>query len=34
MLDRNIFEIPPEEIRNVRVLMTFVGGRKVFDRSQ
>jgi predicted amidohydrolase YtcJ len=33
MMDRNIFEIPPEEIRNVRVLMTFVGGRKVFDRS-
>jgi predicted amidohydrolase YtcJ len=29
MLERNIFEIPPEEIRNVRVAATFVGGRKV-----
>jgi len=27
MLDRNIFEIAPEEIRDVRVKMTFVGGR-------
>lgn len=34
MLEQNIFEIPPEEIRNVRVSMTFVGGRKVFDRLQ
>ena len=34
MLDRNIFEVPAEEIRNVRVLMTFVGGRKVFDRGK
>jgi predicted amidohydrolase YtcJ len=32
VLDRNIFEIPPEEIRNVRVKMTFVGGRNVFER--
>ncbi|MGH9172915.1 MAG: amidohydrolase, partial [Vicinamibacterales bacterium] len=32
MLDRNIFDIPPEQIRNVRVVMTFVGGRKVFER--
>jgi predicted amidohydrolase YtcJ len=31
VLDRNIFEIPPEEIRNVRVKMTFVGGRSVFE---
>ncbi|HVH58645.1 MAG TPA: amidohydrolase [Vicinamibacterales bacterium] len=31
MLDRNIFEMPPEEIRNVRVTMTFVGGRAVFE---
>ena len=27
MLDRNIFEIPPEEIRAVRVRMTIVGGK-------
>jgi predicted amidohydrolase YtcJ len=31
VLDRNIFEIPPEEIRNARVKMTFVGGRNVFE---
>lgn len=31
MLDRNIFDIPAEEIRGVRVRMTFVGGRKVFE---
>ncbi|HJR60777.1 MAG TPA: amidohydrolase [Vicinamibacterales bacterium] len=34
ILDRNIFEIPPEQIRDARVAMTFVGGRKVFDRTQ
>ena len=34
MLDRNLFEVPPEQLRNVRVLMTFVGGRKVFERSE
>ena len=33
MLDRNIFEIAPEEIRTVRVRLTVVGGRKVFDGS-
>jgi predicted amidohydrolase YtcJ len=32
MLDRNIFEIPPEEIRTVKVLVTVVGGRPVVDR--
>jgi predicted amidohydrolase YtcJ len=31
MLDRNIFDVPPEETRNVRVVMTVVGGRKVFE---
>jgi predicted amidohydrolase YtcJ len=29
MLDRNIFEIAPEEIRAVRVRLTVVGGRRV-----
>ena len=33
MLDRNVFEVPPEQIRDVKVLMTFVGGRKVFERT-
>ena len=32
MLDRNIFEIAPEEIRNVRVALTCVGGKVVFRR--
>jgi predicted amidohydrolase YtcJ len=31
VLDGNIFEIPPEQIRSVRVLMTVVGGRRVFE---
>jgi hypothetical protein len=33
ILDRNLFEIPPEEIRNAKVALTVVGGRKVFERS-
>jgi predicted amidohydrolase YtcJ len=33
MLERNIFDVSPEEIRNVRVVMTMVGGRKVFERT-
>ena len=33
MLDRNIFEIAPEEIRNVHVALTVVGGRKVFEAT-
>jgi hypothetical protein len=33
MLERNLFEIPPEEIRNAKVALTVVGGRKVFERS-
>jgi predicted amidohydrolase YtcJ len=30
VLDRNIFEIPPEEVRDVCVAMTVVGGRTVY----
>jgi len=33
MLDRNIFEIAAEEIGNVRVRLTVVGGRPVFEGS-
>lgn len=32
MLDRNVFEIPPDEIRNVRVVMTVAGGKAVYRR--
>ncbi len=32
MLDRDIFEIPPEEIRNAKVMLALVGGRAVFRR--
>ena len=31
MLDRNIFEIAPEEIGAVRVRLTVVGGKRVFE---
>lgn len=34
MLERNIFEIPPEEIGAVRVRMTIVGGRAMFDGTR
>ena len=34
MLERNIFEIPPEEIGTVRVRTTVVGGRQVFDGTR
>jgi hypothetical protein len=34
MLDRNIFEIPPEEINAVRVRLTVVGGKQVFDATR
>jgi predicted amidohydrolase YtcJ len=31
VLDRDIFRVPPEELREARVLMTVVGGRVVHD---
>jgi len=34
VLDRNPFEIPASELKNVRVLLTVVGGRVVFDRPR
>jgi predicted amidohydrolase YtcJ len=34
MLDRNILEIAPEEIRNVHVVLTAVGGKVVFKKLQ
>jgi predicted amidohydrolase YtcJ len=33
MRERNIFEIAPDEIRNVQVVLTVVGRRTVVDRS-
>lgn len=33
VLDRDILTIPPEEIREVQVDMTFVGGALVFQRA-
>jgi predicted amidohydrolase YtcJ len=33
VLDRDILSIPPDDIRRVRVDMTFVGGQLVFQRS-
>ena len=32
ILDRNIFEIAPEEIRDVKVLLTVAGGKAVYRR--
>ena len=32
MLDRNLFELPPEEIGIAKVLLTLVDGRKVYER--
>jgi len=31
VLDRNIFEIAPDDIKDVRVVMTIVGGRLVYE---
>ena len=30
ILDRDLFSIPPEEIKDVKVLSTYVGGERVF----
>jgi predicted amidohydrolase YtcJ len=32
VLDRNLVEIPNEELKDVKVLATFVGGKAVFDK--
>ena len=31
VLDRNLLEVPPDELKDVKVLATFVGGKAVFD---
>ena len=34
VIDRNYFEVPVEEIDDIRVLQTWVGGRRVFDADE
>ena len=34
VLDRNFFTIPAEDIENVHVLQTMVGGRVVYDSGE
>ena len=34
VLERNLFEIAPEQIRDVKVDLTVVGGRTVFERAR
>jgi predicted amidohydrolase YtcJ len=34
ILERNLFEIAPEQIRDVKVDLTVVGGRKVYERRR
>jgi len=33
VLDKNLFEIPPEEIRTARVRMTILGGRVIYKKD-
>ena len=33
VLDRNLFELPPEELGTAKVLATWVDGRKVYERG-
>ncbi|HJX11205.1 MAG TPA: amidohydrolase family protein, partial [Candidatus Binatia bacterium] len=34
ILEKDIFSIPPQEIRDVKVDLTIVGGKVVWDRLQ
>ena len=34
VLDRNLFEIDADSIRHVKVMATYVGGKKVYERKQ
>jgi hypothetical protein len=34
LLDRDLFEIPPEAVKDVRVRLTVVGGRVVFEADR
>ena len=34
VLDRDPFQVPPEELKGIQVLMTMVGGEIVYEREQ
>jgi predicted amidohydrolase YtcJ len=34
LIDRDFTRIPPETIREARVMLTVVGGRPVFERDE
>ena len=34
VLDRDPFQVPPEELKDIQVLMTMVGGEIVYERDQ
>ncbi len=33
LIDRDITRVPPETIRDAKVMLTMVGGRVVYDRD-
>ena len=33
LIDRDLTRIPPEQIRDARIMMTIVGGRVVYERA-
>jgi predicted amidohydrolase YtcJ len=33
VLEKNLFEVPPADIRHVKIQATYVGGQKVFERQ-
>ncbi|MCB0837363.1 MAG: amidohydrolase family protein [Bacteroidetes bacterium] len=34
ILDQNLFDIPLETIRKVKILATYVGGKKIFAQNK
>ena len=34
MIDRDLTRIPPETIRDARIMLTVVGGKPVFQRAE
>ncbi|MEZ4850913.1 MAG: amidohydrolase family protein [Bacteroidia bacterium] len=34
ILDQNLFDIPPETIREGKILVIYVGGKKIFAQNQ